>query len=184
MQEFKIGDAVMIHARILDVYESEPCYHVMCNGYTLSVNKVYPIPTKTYEDGVREGQMQAWETARRIIFYDDNVDKSGLTDEQLEEIFGTDSETEILKIHTAQEAAAKIKAWEDEREIHFRDEVIYDGDDSKRGVVTKENITDSNKKCCVLWNDGEVGWPDKSNLTRTGRSIDITGLLAKIGGAE
>ena len=80
MEKFKVGDKVLVEAVIDDAY---------------------PIPDKTYEDGLND----AWKMANRI---------AEMETSDVEEIFG-DYYTidEIMENFTAVETAVKIKAWGD-----------------------------------------------------------------------
>ena len=187
MGKFKKGDSVFLRAKIVREDKADGEYLAVLEAYGLSLyldeHSIYPIKHvdesekgKNYDDGLRE----AWGLAKKIIC---NIEYGGLHTSELEQIFGYAEFDDVLKNYTPQEAAAKIAEWEDGREIRFRDEVIYGGNGNRRGVVTKEHTGFSDDECCVLWSDGGVGTPLKSRLTKTGRHIDIAGLLAEIGGA-
>lgn len=86
---------------------------------------------KTYEQGLAD----AWEAARKMCM---PVNRGGMTDNTLIEIFGTPFTGEIITKNTAAEVIAKIKAYEEEQtEIKVGDE-ITDGK-SKCVVVEKYN---------------------------------------------
>ncbi len=92
------------------------------------------------------------------------------------DIFKTDYVAEIFARFTAQEAAAKIAEWE-EKEIHVNDEVCFEGN---IGVVYDIK---GGKMCEIMGRNADLYVRRKEDLTKTGRTIDISGLLAKIGGA-
>ncbi len=178
MSEYKVGDKVLVEARVVRKEKRIGEYQIKINSYTddswVEKEKIYPltakdtnIPTKTYEDGLNE----AWELAKKLFLY---PHEGGYNSTELEEIFGR---TEHLWKLSPQEAAAKIAEWESRQDIHVGDLVRVG---FGYGVVTsvhKEN-------CYVLWTDGSSGCRDKKYLTKTGRTIDIAWLLAQIGGAE
>lgn len=119
---------------------------------------------KTYEDGLAE----AWNLAKKMFLY---PHEGGYSSTELEEIFGR---TEHLWELSPQEAAAKIAEWE-EKEIRVNDEVGFSG---KTGVV----FALYGKACKILDRNAMIYEINKENLTKTGRTIDIAGLLAQIGG--
>lgn len=175
MQEFKVGDTVLVEMEVSEIGDTRLPYRVGRDGVFFRVDKVYPIPTKTYEDGLAE----AWEAARKIAYYDDS-DPDALTDEKMEEIFGMDDERHIFMRYTAQEVIEKIAAWKDTQPIKTGDVVVYEANGLK-GLVL-----DVRGECCqVLWESGKcAGFLSMDNLVKTGRTADIAGLLAEIGGAE
>lgn len=125
---------------------------------------------KTYEDGLAE----AWELARKIIC---NAEYGGLNTEELEQIFGYSEFDDVLKNYKPQEAAAKIAEWDGKHKIHVNDEVFVEEIDN-HGVVFGFRYDD---KAAVMFRNGTYGVYGISNLTKTGRIIDIAGLLAQIG---
>lgn len=97
------------------------------------------LPDKSYEDGLNEG----WAYARKVVI---KPSVGGFTVGALDEIFGNGETGEdpmclapdaILSNYNGFEAAAKIKAYEEEKnKIHIGDEVFsYAFND--RGIVTK-----------------------------------------------
>lgn len=182
MSEFKSGDKVLAEVCVVGVarVQGEKRYIVTDNdkyaAETLAIkkDKVHIIPTKTYEDGLRE----AWDMAKRIVFYEK---RGGFSTSQLEEIFGTSDFDDILDNHTAQEAVAKIAEWEKMREVQVGD-VVRDLFKDRTAVVSYVYNYDS--KCYVIFGDGSGGKYEKKDFVKTGRTIDITALLAQIGGAE
>lgn len=175
MQKFEVGDKVLVEAEIVDKSEVNlnkyqidiDCYeyssYAWVNGKNIHRGD---IATKTYEDGMAE----AWELLKII--------STQYTEKELEEIFGFPYPLKLLEL-TAQEAAAKIKAWEDAKEIHVGDVVKMTGGEFE-GVVSKVK----GSGCYVIFGDGSSGRFAKDDLIKTDRKINITGLLAEIGGAE
>ena len=81
---------------------------------------------------------------------------------------------------TPQEAKSRIEAWETENEIKIGDEVDICGD---KGIVTSFG-TDGDR-IHVLYFDGIVNsYRKDKDIKKTGRHIDIEGLLKQIGGGE
>lgn len=170
MSEFKKGDKVLVEAEITGgnlggMYLVETDY-----GASSVVPKecVHPAITKTYEDGLNE----AWETAKKII----DIHHTELNDFEYSDLFdGCVNHLEALKNLTAAEAASKITAWEDRKQIHVGDVVEAS---ITKGVVTC--IIDSH--ACVLSKDGKATYISTDNLTKTGQTIDADSFLKQIGG--
>lgn len=122
------------------------------------------------EDYVR-GLSDAWELAKKI--YD-------MKCEDVKDIF-EEGFWEIINHYTAEEALAKIEAYEKEKEIKVGDVVVKtSGAGSKYiGVVTQ--ITDAQYSVCLVFSDGSTETTIASNLTKTGKHIDIESLLKQIG---
>ena len=172
--KYKIGDEVLVKAKIIGCSENG-IYDVMANRATILetslIDKIHireddivPVPDMTAEE--------AWKILSKILLYPAN---GGFNFTELEEIFGR---TEHLWELTPQEAKAKIKAWEAEKEIKVGDVVERDGD---IGVVT--NIFEDGFSNVLLEN-GETRVYQLIRLKKTGRHIDIDGLLKQIGGDD
>lgn len=182
MAKFEVGDKVLVEAEITDTSHGEPKYYVKTEWGTNKwayEREIHPMDAKTYEDGMNE----AWEIARRIMSEEINDGYSG---EELIEIFGAKGTCDgcdgILKRHTAAEAAEKIAAWEESRKIHVGDvvEVGKKGTESYIGTAVITNVYADG--CYLVFGDGESMNCGSGGLTKTGRHIDIAGLLAQIGG--
>lgn len=172
--KYKVGDEVLVKAKIIGCSENG-IYDVMANRATILetslIDKIHireddivPVPDMTAEE--------AWKILSKILLYPAN---GGYSAKELEEIFGR---TEYLWELTPQEAKAKIEAWEVAKEIKVGDVVERDGD---IGVVT--NIFEDGFSNVLLEN-GETRVYQLIRLKKTGRRIDITGLLNQIGGDE
>ena len=180
MQEFKVGDKVLVPMKIVDITESgvyylkrESVYYHVAKEIMQKFEKENECTGKTYEDGMAE----AWEVARKLCAPEDD---GGILWDDIHEMFGVNKFYDAFKNFTASEATAKIKAWEEGKKFHVGDVVRHHG---KECVVTK--IFDSDpEKCYLLWEDGGTGTGAFSKFEKTGRTIDIAGLLAEIGGAE
>jgi hypothetical protein len=114
----------------------------------------------------QRGLEDAWEAARKIVV---DTDNGGIALGTLGEIFGTQAYSCIMRDNTAQEAIAKLKAYEDKQKdsIEVGDEVIdRDGDIT---IVTNihERLFDG------LCNDGStMGDLFLEDVRKTGRHFD------------
>lgn len=97
--------------------------------------------------GIKDGMCEAWDAARKIVV---DTDNGGIALGTLGEIFGTQAYSCIMRDNTAQEAIAKLKAYEDKQK---------DDDSIKRGDEVVE--IQSGARFCVtnFWenNHGEKG---------------------------
>lgn len=186
MKEIKQGDTIMVPFQVLEVREKKEYPYYL--GYDTS--RIYASTEmlerfqqatgredsdKTYEDGLRE----AWEMARKIIC---NTNHGGFRVSELNEIFGSTEFDDVMGNYTPQEAAAKIAEWEDMKEICVGD-VLRDRDTGKEVVVSCTKLRNK-KNIFVIYQDGSCGEDEKSDFVKTGRTIDIAGLLAQIGGTD
>lgn len=123
---------------------------------------------KTYEMGLND----AWELAKKI--YHAPCD-GGLENSEIEEIFGCKFGSVTYK-YTAEEALAKIEAYEKEKEIKVGD-VVKHTTEMIEGVVTMVTDVDA----YITWIDGSCGHRELEYLIKTGKHIDIESLLRQIG---
>ena len=180
MGEIKIGDKVLVEMNVVGWDKITGDYQMRpkedTRTFWASGRFLHPIAgtcDKTYEDGLNE----AWETARKIIC---NTDYGGFSPSQLEEIFGCPDFDDVFHDYTQQEAAAKITEWESRQKIHVGDILVDRIDGQGKAVVTYMD----EGKIYVVWDDGSCGECKGDEFTKTGRTIDIAGLLAQIGGTE
>ena len=177
MQEFGVGDMVLVEAQIIEK-DNNSCipYLVDHESTQFRVRYVYPLPDETYE----RGQADAWKTARKIVAKKEN---GGLNALEIAQIFGTKyfaEYEEIFDDFTAEGAADKISYWK-KKNIHIEDQVArIDG--TKLGVVM--SIDEHSGNCFVWWGDGTASEEHKGLLVNTGRKINIAKMLKKIGGTE
>ena len=136
-------------------------------AYQRGFDDAHRISGEEYQRGLND----AWEAARRIIV---DTDHGGLALGTLSGIFGTQSCSYIMRENTAQDAIAKLKAYEDKRSdrIEVGDEVIdKDGDTT---IVTNihERLFDG------LCSDGST-MSDLflEDVRKTGRHYDHIGKL-------
>ena len=176
---FKVGDEVLVKVKIKDMSYVDMMY--VCELVTNpDVCIRFKSPTecivadKTYEKGLAD----AWELARKIAA---DVKEGGFSCDDLKEMFGGYMSSLILSKNTYEQALAKIEAYEKEKsEIKVGDvvEFYYETEEPKeKGVVTwvLENGV------AVVWVSGETEHCKKTELTKTGKHIDIESLLRQIG---
>lgn len=177
--KYKVGDEVLVKAKVHFVvnqdtklpYKVKRMDNTKDDPRTIWVSEkdIQSIPDMTAEE--------AWEIARRIILTERC---GGLSSKEIRHIFGDVDVEDIIKDFSPQQAKAKIEAWEEEKEIKVGDVVDVCGD---KGVVTSFG-TDGNS-IHVLYLDGIVNsYRKDKDIKKTGRHIDIDGLLKQIGGDE
>lgn len=122
-----------------------------------------------------KGMNDAWEIAKKLYL---NKKNGGLSNAEVEEIFGQLTTSEIFLQYTPQEIKPKIEAWEKAKaEIKVGD-VVMDTEDNVFCVLQKLK----HNKYALLNNKGNHSYLPGSELTKTGRTIDIASLLEQIGG--
>lgn len=163
--EYKVGDEVLVKARITSVFSTAYTADCSCGNFYLKNEDILQEPQMNAEE--------AWEIAKKILLYPAH---GGFNATELEEIFGR---TEHLWELTPQEAKAKIEAWKAEKEIKVGDVVTVS---AYEGIVTRD--VDEQGYYALLLRDGDVGYYQRSSFKKTGRHIDIEGLLKQIGGNE
>ena len=124
---------------------------------------------KTYEEGLAD----AWELAMKICH---EPKKGGLSNAELSEIFETIIVERILERFTAEQALAKVEAYEKEKEIKVGDVVIFM--DETKGLVVDEALEDT---VFILTENGCVEKWERKSLKKTDKHIGIEGLLRQIG---
>lgn len=182
MSEYKVGDKVLIEAEIVGKDKETYCVKADINDANSiwiekdEARKFILKNNKTYEDGLRE----AWELARRIS---SGKEHGGFDLDELEEIFKASTRAKVFREFTPQKAAECVALWEARQNIQVQDQVRY-RDTNHIGVVMKVIGQDNDIEYYVLWGSGISSYERANDLTKTGRTIDIAGLLAQIGGAE
>lgn len=162
--KYKVGDEVLVKARIINGTRRYFGVEIEDNRFDVCEDNIVPVPEMTAEE--------AWEIAKNLFADYSNI--------ELDEIFGKGWSFPKLMELTPQEAKAKIEAWEAEKEIKIGDVVDVCGE---KGVVTSFG-TDGNS-IHVLYFDGIVNsYRKDKDIKKTGRHIDIGGLLRNIGGAD
>lgn len=175
MSKYKKGDKFVIV--ISEVMESNNGTLYRSNFSTLVFDDYGLDHLPQLVDGVNEacynkGLEDAWEAAKKIL-YDEELNSG-----ELIELFNRLSLHGIVVDYTPQEVIAKIKEWEDSKELKRGDEVTHK---DVTGVVISDDI-----EYKVLWNNGEVGHSTKQccPYVKTGRNFAdrLDALLQEIGG--
>lgn len=116
------------------------------------------------DEAFDRGLTEAWELAR-LIWHDECGVRSKLGCVSIQGVFDK---------YTAQEAIAKLKAYEEKQkaddEIKVGDEVIAP---CGKAIVTAFH----NKFVNYLYSDGDCGCTELENLTKTGKHYDIQSIL-------
>lgn len=165
---------VMVKGNLVEIYRTEESSHkVMFEGGRCAYFKESEVieEYKTYEDGLND----AWELAKKI-------NHMCLT--EMKKCFGSDApdkynaDNDIFNDFTPQEALAKMKAYEEEKEIKVGDVVTQDG-------ITKKLVVGIGGNSGLLFLIGENGEimtrRDPSLYRKTGKHIDIQKFLDEIG---
>lgn len=171
--KYKIGDIVLVEAEIVETSPGEPGYLVKTERGSdkwVYEREIHPMDSRTYEDGLNE----AWELAQKVAMLPAD---GGLKAENIREIFDVGALAEAFKRNTYTEAVTKIAAWEDSKQIHVGDVVETS---CETGIVTNF----ASDWVTVLLSTGAALCVPRENITKTGRHIDIAGLLAEIGGED
>ena len=169
--EYKVGDEVIAKVRISEVYEKNNYPYEAVN--VSHRNKARSIALRE-SDIIEKPDMtaeEAWEIAKNLF--------ANYSNAKLDDIFGKGWSFSKLIELTPHEAKARIEAWEAEKEIKVGDEVEFDGE---IGVVTKTDGAEGFYS--LLFKNGETGAYQAKRIKKTGRHIDINGLLKQIGGDE
>ena len=176
MSKYKVGDKVLIEGKINKIeYGLDFLVDVDVDGKNIIIEED-KITSKTYEDGLAD----AWELARKIVL---SISDGGISIKDFEIIFGAGLDyKDILKIMTPQEALAKIEAYEESKAIKVGDVVKVDGTNKDCGIVIA--IDEIQKKARLMYADTSFRVNEwyLADLKKTGRHIDIDGLLEQIKG--
>lgn len=170
--EYKVGDEVLVKVKInyIDRRSSSIPYEVKERNNkknspaTIWIRKedIQPEPVMTAEE--------AWEIAKNLF--------ANYSNTELDEIFGKGWTYPKLMKMTPKKAKARIEAWEAEK-INVGDVVmIFD----EYGIVTRVDAETGFFN--VLKESGCTGSYKKIEIKKTGRHIDIGGILKQIGGDE
>lgn len=161
--KYKVGDEVLVKARIVEDsvfgYILEAHNNIL---FTAKKDKVIPVPDMNAEE--------AWDISKKLF--------SDYSNSELDEIFGKGWSYPKLMEMTPQQAKAKIESWEAEK-INVGDVVIiFD----EYGIVTRVDAETGFFN--VLKESGCTGSYKKIEIKKTGRHIDIGGVLKQIGEAD
>lgn len=122
---------------------------------------------KEYDRGLND----AWELAKKIAC---SENYGGLSIAEFREIFPAILPLEVLATFTAQEALAKVKAYEEE--IKVGDVLLG----KYGGVCVVTKIRDDNT-FYGFFDDGSSGAQHKKDFKKTGRCVDIQKIFDEIG---
>ena len=170
---YKTGDEVWVKAKVLSVDSTDKHpYEIGIveskYGETDWVGEI-DIADKTYAQGLYD----AWELAKKI--YHAPCD-GGYSADEIKNIFGCT--IGIMSKFTAEEALAKIEAYEKEKEIKVKT-IVETHDGSHKGVVT---LVREKGDFFVLWDNGTSDTYEKHEVKSTGRTAEsLESLLRQIG---
>lgn len=143
-------------------------------GYADKTNNI-KVGKELAKDIYQRGLDDAWEAARKIVL---SPDEGGTSLTEWFAIFGGNSSMQrIFRNYSADQAIAKLKAYEEKRkaneEIKVRDEVMVYG---IRGVVTYI----CGDVYTVMMYDGSCGKWASADLRKTGKQHDIDKILEEM----
>lgn len=173
--KYKVGDEVLVKAKIIGCSENG-IYDVMANRATILetslIDKIHireddivPVPDMTAEE--------AWKLAIKLRYMDfeDKIELFNLDPSPSREAW-----LEIMENMSPESVRDKIIAWE-AKQIKVGD-VVKVG--CYTGLVTSDDYMDDSYD--ILFSDGGTNKINIKDLKKTGRHIDIDGLLKQIGG--
>ena len=167
MSDFKVGDKVYLECEVCRIDKSDNTYrlkHKDWDGEYSITSFVKDKALHPTDEAYNKGLDDAWELAKKIVLPDH---LGGYIVDELKDIFGKNTFATL----TAQEAFAKVKAYEEERnEIKVGDLVTIKGGISDfESIVTKVSGRVVNR----LFGDGSCdGHADKEDLVKTGKHYD------------
>lgn len=167
----------------LNVWKCEDGKYVWTDSYIPSDLRPYTA-SESYIDGLKKGQNDAWELARRIICPSDCCE-DGIS-AHTKEIFNKEGWEirGIFKDLSYQEAKSKYKEWQKQKdEIHVGDEVEYPPNKEK-GIVIKCHVPDVYAEVdkYAVFTGTSVEYLLREWLTKTGRVFpEVAELLKKMG---
>ena len=176
--EYKVGDEVIAKVRISEVYEKNNYPYEAVN--VSHRNKARSIALRESDIIQKPGMTaeEAWEIAKKL---------KQMNEDELLEVFRTNVEHLVLKDFSPQQAKAKIEAWEAEKEIKVGDVVRVTLGKLDEGETDTALITwvHENNWYDLIMKNG-LGWTyvNGERIKKTGRHIDIDGILKQIGGDE
>lgn len=129
--------------------------------------------------GYELGLSDAWEAARKIEMEPNN---GGLSFDEMSNIFKKTSAGAVFEDYTPQEAIAKIKAYEDSKEIKRGDEVDHQG---LKSIVIR-TCPDAVYTVTSIGTTPKYTGGDIQRLVKTGRNFadKLDALLSEIGGHD
>lgn len=167
--KYKVGDEVLVKAKIINGTRRYFGVDIEDNRFDVCEDDIVPVSEMTAEE--------AWKLAIKLRYMDfeDKIELFNLDTSPSREAW-----LEIMENMSPESVRDKIEAWEAEKEIKVGDEVDICGD---KGIVTSFG-TDGDS-IHVLYLDGIVtSYRKDKDIKKTGRHIDIEGLLKQIGGGK
>lgn len=169
--KYKVGDKILVEAEVIEIDHSDeefPINVVYENG-----SESWVLPelihgatkfVKTYEQGLQD----AWELLDRL--------EHAVSVKVMDDVFGYSEIGDILDNYTPQEALAKLKAYEEAQTIKVGDLVEYE-ECPYLITYTYGNVLRGMSK------DGiGIVFHTNDDVKKTGKHIDIAGLLEQIRG--
>lgn len=165
---YKVGDEVLVKAKIINSTRIYFGVEIEDNRFDVCEDDIIPAPDMTAEE--------AWKLAIKLRYMDfeDKIELFNLDPSPSREAW-----LEIMENMSPESVRDKIEEWEAEKEIKVGDVVIRCGESC---IVTNKSRDDGFYD--VLFEDGTTGAYQRSSLKKTGRHIDIDGLLKQIRGDE
>lgn len=165
---YKVGDEVLVKAKIINSTRRYFGVEIEDNRFDVCEDDIIPAPDMTAEE--------AWKLAIKLRYMDfeDKIELFNLDPSPSREAW-----LEIMENMSPESVRDKIEEWEAEKEIKVGDVIIRCGESC---IVTNKSRDDGFYD--VLFEDGTTGAYQRSSLKKTGRHIDIDGLLKQIGGDE
>lgn len=169
MSDFNVGDKVFLECEVTDIDRSDNTYRLAFEDFAdeestigwVDKEVLHPV-NESYNRGLND----AWELAKKIVLPDH---LGGYTVDELKDIFDKNTFSPLMNTLTPQEALAKVKTYEEERnEIKVGDVVTYRGS-ILEGIVTRVD----GHVVYRLFRDGSCdGHAYKEDLEKTGRHFD------------
>lgn len=173
--KYKFGDEVLVKAKIASELNKYGCDYILAElkkgSFLLQEDDIVQDTDMTAEE--------AWEIAKKLF--------ADYSDAELDEIFGKGWSFPKLMELTPQQAKAKIEEWETAKEIKVGDEVALKSDPCNNDYKFFVTYIDKIKGRIGGWSGFDGGVFAEREIKRykkTGRRIEIDGLLQKIGGDE
>lgn len=177
--KYKVGDEVIAKVRISEAYEKNNYPYEAVN--VSHRNKARSIALRE-SDIIQKPDMtaeEAWEIAKNLF--------ANYSNAELDDIFGKGWSFPKLMELTPHEAKAKIEAWEAEKEIKVGDVVRVTLGKLDEGETDTALITwvhENNWYDLIMKNGLGYIYVNGERIKKTGRHIDIDGILKQIGGDE
>lgn len=201
MSKYKVGDKVFFEGVIIDTEANStfPYRVKFSDGSDEIFREEILCFFNTYEDGYKDGYKKgkkealmevvncedakynqglndAWELARKIVL---TTEMGGICYDDFKKIFGVGNFVSVLRTMTAQQALAKIDAYEKSQQIQVGD-VVKVKDETYEFVVTALN----GMGVQGIGSTGNIFTVSQKGVEKTGRHIDIEHLLEQIRGNE